>query len=288
MDEMGEAGPVQEGSGRIVPMRLQKFLARAGAASRRGSENVMTAGRVRVNGEVVRELGSKVDPLRDRVTVDGVEFRIADGPTYLMLNKPAGYVTTMSDPQGRPCVADLVPCGRYPGLFAVGRLDRDTTGLLLFTTDGEAAHQLLHPSHHVSKHYVALVEGRPTAAQLDRLRHGIHLRDGMAQPAEAEVIGPDDALFGAVAPEGARGDVSVVGIRIQEGRKHQVKRMFGAIGHKVLRLHRDEFGPLRLTGVAEGRWRLLTDGEVAAIRRVVGEAREAGAGAGAREGERED
>ena len=135
---------------------------------------------------------------------------------------------------------------------------------------------------------MALVEGRPTAAQLDRLRHGIRLRDGMAQPAEAEVIGPDDALFGAVAPEGARGDVSVVGIRIQEGRKHQVKRMFGAIGHKVLRLHRDEFGPLRLTGVAEGRWRLLTDGEVAAIGRVVGEAREAGARDGARGGERED
>lgn len=254
---------------RLVPMRLQKFLARSGAASRRGSENLMTAGRVRVNGQVVTELGSKVDPRVDRVTVDGVEFRLAAGPTYLVLNKPAGYVTTMSDPQGRPCVADLVPTDRYPGLFAVGRLDRDTTGLLLFTTNGEAAHQLLHPSHHVFKHYVALVEGRPTHEQLARLQQGIRLRDGMAQPAQVQVLGPNDALFRAVAPEGLRGDVSVVGIRIQEGRKHQVKRMLGAIGHKVLRLHRDEFGPLKLSNVAEGSWRLCTPREVAEIEKIV-------------------
>lgn len=252
-------------------MRLQKFLARAGAASRRGSENLMTAGRVRVNGKVVTELGSKVDPRRDRVTVDGIEYRLAQGPAYLMLNKPAGYVTTMSDPQGRPCVADLVPTDRYPGLFAVGRLDRDTTGLLLFTTNGEAAQQLLHPSHHVSKHYVALVEGRPTEQQLERLREGVRLRDGMAQPAEVEVLGPTDELFRAVAPEGARGDVSVVGIRIREGRKHQVKRMLGAIGHKVLRLHRDAFGPLVLRDVAPGSWRPLTDEEVRAVERIVAE-----------------
>lgn len=263
--------PHEQPEERVVPMRLQKFLARAGAASRRGAENLMTAGRVRVNGEVVTELGSKVDPRVDRVTVDGIECRLAQGPTYLMLNKPAGYVTTMSDPQGRPCVADLVPTERYPGLFAVGRLDRDTTGLLLFTTNGDAAQQLLHPSHHVSKHYVALVEGRPTERQLDRLRRGIRLRDGMAQPAEVELIGPDDALFAAVAPEGARGDVSVVGIRIREGRKHQVKRMLGAIGHKVLRLHRDAFGPLTLRDVAPGAWRLLTGDEVAALERVVAE-----------------
>ncbi len=261
--------PSSEGDERVVPMRLQKFLARAGAASRRGSENLMTAGRVRVNGEVVTELGSKVDPNVDRVTVDGVEFRLAAGPTYLMLNKPAGYVTTMSDPQGRPCVADLVPTDRYPGLFAVGRLDRDTTGLLLFTTNGEAAHQLLHPSHHVFKHYVALVEGTPTRHQLELLRRGIDLRDGPAQPAECELLGPGDALFRAVAPEGLRGDVSVVGIRIQEGRKHQVKRMLGAIGHKVLVLHRDQFGPLVLSGVERGSWRLLTDSEVSAVEKIV-------------------
>lgn len=251
------------------PMRLQKFLARAGAASRRGSENLMTAGRVRVNGEVVTELGFKVDPKKDRVTVDGIPYELAEKPVYLMLNKPAGYVTTMSDPQGRPCVADLVPTKRYPGLFAVGRLDRDTTGLLLFTTNGEAAHELLHPSHHVFKHYVALVEGTPSAFQLERLRKGIRLRDGMAQPAQVKVLGPSDQLYRRVAPEGVRGDVSVVGIRIQEGRKHQVKRMLGAIGHKVLVLHRDEFGPLRLSGVQQGHWRLLTDAETRSIEELV-------------------
>ncbi|MGN0287770.1 MAG: pseudouridine synthase [Atopobiaceae bacterium] len=250
-------------------MRLQKFLARAGAASRRGSENLMTAGRVRVNGEVVTELGFKVDPNVDRVTVDGIPYELAEKPVYLMLNKPAGYVTTMSDPQGRPCVADLVPTKRYPGLFAVGRLDRDTTGLLLFTTNGEAAHQLLHPSHHVSKHYVALVEGTPTEHQLDRLRHGIRLRDGMAQPARVSILGPSDELYRTVAPEGARGDVSVVGIQVQEGRKHQVKRMLGAIGHKVLALHRDSFGPLTLSGVEQGHWRLLSAAETRSIEELV-------------------
>ncbi|MBR1829725.1 MAG: rRNA pseudouridine synthase, partial [Atopobiaceae bacterium] len=134
---------------RIVPMRLQRFLARAGVASRRGSENLMTAGRVTVNGKVASELGTKVDPLVDVVAVDGVVVRLSEGFAYLMLNKPAGYLTTMSDPHGRPCVASLVPTKAYPGLFPVGRLDADTTGLLLFTTNGELAHRMLHPSTHV-------------------------------------------------------------------------------------------------------------------------------------------
>ncbi|MEF2651197.1 pseudouridine synthase, partial [Slackia piriformis] len=133
---------------RIVPMRLQKFLARSGVASRRGSEDLMTAGRVRVNGEVVRELGSKVDPLVDIVTVDGKMVRLSDEPVTLMLHKPAGYLTTMSDPFDRPTVADLVPCDRYPGLFPIGRLDFDTTGILLFSTDGELGNGLLHPRKH--------------------------------------------------------------------------------------------------------------------------------------------
>lgn len=250
---------------RIVPMRVQRFLARAGVASRRGSENLMTAGRVRVNGVVVRELGSKVDPRVDHVSVDGREVRLAERPAYLVLNKPAGYLTTMSDPHGRPCVASLVPTRRYPGLFPVGRLDYDTTGILLFTTNGDVAQELLHPSRHVSKHYVALVEGVPKPAELKRLRQGIMLDDGRAQPARVEVLGPNDALFCTVAPEGARGDTSVVGITLQEGRKHQVKRMLAAVGHKVLRLHRDSFGPLKLQGCEEGRWRMLTEEEICQI-----------------------
>lgn len=261
----------EEHGERIVPMRLQRFLARAGAASRRGAENLMTAGRVRVNGVVVSELGSKVDPARDRVTVDGIEVRLAERPAFVMLNKPAGYLTTMKDPQRRPCVASLVPLRRYPGLFPVGRLDRDTTGILLFTTDGQAAQELLHPSKHVRKHYVALVEGVPSAQELARLGRGVILDDGPTQPAEAKVLGPSDALYRAVAHEGegARGDTSVVGIWLAEGRKHQVKRMLAAIGHKVLRLHRDTFGPLVLSNCEEGRWRLLTDEEVAAVQRTI-------------------
>ena len=149
----------QQPDERIVPMRLQKFLARAGAASRRGSENLMTAGRVTVNGQVVTELGSKVDPLVDEVAVDGVPVYLAQGPVTIMLHKPAGYVTTMSDPQGRPTVAELVPTDRFPGLFPIGRLDFDTTGLLLFSTDGELGNGLLHPRHHVEKRYLALVNG---------------------------------------------------------------------------------------------------------------------------------
>ncbi len=244
---------------RVVPMRLQRFLARAGVASRRGSEKLMTAGRVRVNGVVVTQLGSKVDPACDIVTVDGREVQLAEHATYLILNKPSGYLTTMSDPYGRPCIASLVPTQTYPGLFPVGRLDADTTGILLFTTNGDASQQMLHPSKHVSKHYVALVEGMPTEGELNRLRKGIRLDDGLTQPAEVELMGEGED----------RENTAIVGITIHEGRKHQVKRMCEAIGHKVIRLHRDSFGPLRLTDCAEGTWRLLTSDEVAQVEALV-------------------
>ncbi len=246
-------------------MRLQKFLARAGVASRRGSENLMTAGRVTVNGEVVTELGSKVDPARDVVAVDGMACSLANDHAYVMLYKPAGYITTMSDPQGRPCVAQLVPTERHPGLFPVGRLDNDTTGLLLFTTNGEVGNEMLHPSHHVWKHYVALVRGVPTAAELERLREGVELSDGVAAPAEARLLSPDEGSAAAVVAEGMPYGHSVVGLSIHEGRKHQVKRMLKAIGHEVVRLHRDEFGPLSLSGLMPGEWRELTDDERTAV-----------------------
>lgn len=243
-------------------MRLQRFLARAGVASRRGSENLMTAGRVRVNGRVVTELGSKVDPERDVVSVDGRVYALFDAHGYLMLNKPSGYVTTMSDPQGRPCVASLVPVDRFPGLFPVGRLDADTTGLLLFTTNGDVANRLLHPSCHVWKHYLALVRGVPGSLELERLRRGVVLDDGAALPAEASVLSRGDLRVSSVCPGGIPRGCAVVGLRIREGRKHQVKRMLKHVGHEVLRLHRDQFGPLRLEGVDEGAWRLLEPGEV--------------------------
>ena len=240
---------------RIVPLRLQKFLSRAGVASRRGSENLMTAGRVTVNGEVVRELGTKIDPLVDTVCVDGKPVSLRDGNTYIMLHKPAGYLTTMSDPQGRPTVASLVPVERFPGLFPVGRLDCDTTGLLLFCTDGELAQRLLHPRYHVSKRYEAVVDGRIFEQEADILRKGVMLDDGPCNPAEIIIE--------------SAGAVSKVTCIISEGRKRQVKRMFSAIGHPVLSLHRASFGVLSLGDLPVGEWRELTDNEVHALRSAV-------------------
>jgi 23S rRNA pseudouridine2605 synthase len=248
---------------RSVPLRLQKLLARAGAASRRGSEDLMSAGRVAVNGVVVTELGSKVDPACDRVTVDGIEVRLSDAPVYLALNKPPGVVTTMSDPQGRPTVASFVPTNDHPGLFPVGRLDFDTSGLLLFTTDGEIAHRLLHPSRHVEKVYRALIDGRATEAELDRIRDGIALDDGVTAPARVRSLR-------------SSGATTYVEIAIKEGRKRQVRRMFSKIRHPVIELHRVQFGPVELGGLGKGRWRQLSADEVAALRDAVGMPHEGG------------
>lgn len=250
---MSDATPEQP-----FPMRLQKFLARAGVASRRGSEDLMTAGRVSVNGQIVTELGSKVDPKVDVVCVDGREVHLEDGSVYLMLHKPKGYLTTMDDPQGRPCVAQLVPRGRYPGLFPVGRLDKDTTGLLLFTTDGDMGQRLLHPKHHVDKTYQAHVAGVPDEVDLARLRGGIMLDDGLTAQARVRIV--------AERPDGSS-DIELV---IHEGRKRQVKRMCAAVHHPVLDLHRSSFGALELVDVEEGSWRLLTEDEVASLREVAG------------------
>ena len=247
-------------------MRLQRFLARAGVASRRGSETLMTAGRVRVNGHVAREMGTKVTPAIDVVEVDGRRVTLSDEHTYLVLYKPSGYLTTMSDPYGRPCVARLVPLASHPGLYPVGRLDEDTTGLLFFTTDGTMGQRLLHPSHHVWKRYVALVRGCPKEQALNRLRKGIALDDGPAQPAEVSLLKNGDPRALPVAPEGVPHAHAVVMLRIHEGRKHQVKRMLKAIGHEVVRLHRDEFGPLVLGDIMPGTWRLCSPDEVNALR----------------------
>ncbi len=216
----------------------------------------MTAGRVSVNGVVVTELGSRVDPRVDVVTVDGVAVHLADGPVYLVLSKPAGYLTTMADPRGRPTVAELLP-DDAPGLFPVGRLDKDTTGVLLVTTDGEIAHRLMHPSYHVPKTYRATVEGSPAGADLERLRTGIELDDGPTKPAKVRRIG-------------GHGSGTKIEITISEGRKRQVKRMFAAIGHPVVSLHREAFGPVVLDGQEEGTTRPLSAEEVTALRRAAG------------------
>jgi len=251
-----------------VPLRLQRFLARAGIASRRGSEDLITAGRVTVNGEVVTALGSKVDPSVDEVAVDGRTVTLAGECAYVILHKPAGYLTTMSDPQGRPTVAELVP-QEPAGLFPVGRLDRDTTGLMLLTTDGDLAHRLLHPGYHVEKTYIAEVEGDVSTQGLTLLEQGVPLEDGMTAPASARIRRDLPRSRSSEA-------TSVVELVIREGRKRQVRRMLEAVGHPVISLHRSSFGPLTFDDLEPGEHRSLTAAEVAALKRAV-EAGTAGA-----------
>lgn len=236
-------------------MRLQKFLARAGVASRRKCEEIIAQGRVEVNGRVVAELGSKVDPSADVVALDGVEVRLPGESVTIMLNKPAGYLTAMSDERGGSVVAELVPVDDHPGLFPVGRLDRDTTGLLLFTTDGELGNLLLHPSHNVEKRYVADVAGALSEGERRMLEGGVMLDDGMTAPARCEVL--------SVLPDGSR---STVALTIHEGRKRQVRRMLAAVGHDVVALHRESIGALTLGSLAPGEWRELSPEEVSLLR----------------------
>ena len=226
-------------------MRLNAFLARAGVASRRGADELIRSGRVRVNGEP-GELGTFVER-GDVVELDG--RRLEPEPlVYVLLHKPAGVVTTARDPQGRPTVVGLV--GHERRVVPVGRLDADTTGALLLTNDGPLAHRLMHPRYEVDKVYEAEVEGEPNDEALARLAEGVELEDGVTAPARVQRLGP-----------------SRVEVTIHEGKKHQVKRMLEAVGHPVRRLHRREYAGLTLEGLAPGEWRELTQDERRALRR---------------------
>jgi len=218
--------------------RLQKVLARAGWGSRRHCEDLIEARRVTVNGEIA-VLGRRVDPDNDLVEIDGAPAGVRPGLVYYLVNKPAGVVTTMSDPQGRAIVADLVP--DEPRVFPVGRLDADTEGLLLMTNDGELAHRLAHPSFGVEKEYLAHVDGVLAPGALRRLREGVELDDGITAPAEV-----------------SQPDAGVVRLTIHEGRNRQVRRMCEAVGHPVRRLVRVRIGPLADRALAPGSWRELT------------------------------
>ena len=233
-------------------MRLNAFLARAGVASRRGADELISAGRVRVNGDV-GQLNTVVGA-HDVVEVDGepvVRQRLA----YVLLHKPAGVLTTASDPRGRATVVDLVP--HEARVVPVGRLDADTTGALLLTNDGPLAHRLAHPRYGVPKVYEAVVEGSPDDGALRALRDGIELDDGRTAPAGVRV-------------RRRRDGTTTLELTLHEGRKHQVKRMCDAVGHSVLRLHRSRYAGLDLDGIAPGEWRELTRDEVAALREVAG------------------
>ena len=234
----------------LVGERLQKVIARAGIASRRRAEQLIASGRVRVNGQPATVLGTRVRLDRDEVLVDGVPVR--PSPTrWVMLNKPAGVLTTRRDDRGRKTVYDLLP-GSLGGLAHVGRLDQATEGLLLFTNDGEGAHLLTHPSRRVEREYRVWVAGRPSRRALRRLTSGVELEDGRAKAVRARV------LQGAQPP----GTLQLV---LAEGRKREVRRMCRAIGHPVRRLKRVRFGPIRLADLARGEWRELTRAEVAAL-----------------------
>ena len=225
-------------------MRLNAYLARAGVASRRGAEELIRAGRVQVNGEVAG-LATFVEQ-GDQVELDGRPLEL-EPLAYVLLHKPAGVVTTASDPHGRRTVVDLV--GRPQRVVPVGRLDADTTGALILTNDGPLAHRLMHPRYEVDKVYEAEVEGEPSAEALSRLARGVELDDGTTAPASVRRLGP-----------------SRIELTLHEGRKHQVKRMCEAVGHPVRRLHRRRYAGLALDGLAPGEWRELRGEEVAALR----------------------
>jgi 23S rRNA pseudouridine2605 synthase len=234
--------PADERSGE----RLQKVLARAGMGSRRVAEDLIAEGRVTVNGEVA-VLGRRVDADHDHIALDGVAVIARDDLVYYLLNKPAGHVSTASDPQGRPTVVELVPT--TPRVYPVGRLDYDTEGLLLLTNDGDLTQLLTHPSFGVVKTYLAEVEGDPAPATVRRLREGVELDDGLTAPARVKVVQ-------------RRGDTAAVELGIHEGRNRQVRRMCEAVGHPVRRLVRIRIGPLSDRQLRPGDWRPLSRGEV--------------------------
>ena len=239
-------------------IRLQKILSAAGHASRRAAEVLIEAGRVSVNGVTVTALGSRADPARDDIRLDGRRVGLPTSRRYLVLNKPRGYVTTRRDPQHRKTVLDLIPdVADY--VYPVGRLDYDSEGLLLLTNDGELAARLTHPRHGVPRVYEATVRGVPTEARLRRLAAGVPVDGRRAAPAGVRLL---------VNRFAKRTDESRVRIVLREGRNRQVRRMLEAIGHPVRRLRRVEMGPLRLGRLKPGAVRELQAGEVAALQRA--------------------
>ncbi|MDF8372357.1 rRNA pseudouridine synthase [Weissella paramesenteroides] len=240
--------------------RLQKVMAQAGVASRRASEKMITEGQVTVNGQVIRELGTKVEPT-DHIEVNGTPIDSKEKLVYFLLDKPRGVVTTNSDDKGRQTVMDIVdePERVYP----VGRLDYDTTGALLLTNDGDLANKLMHPKYRIDKVYVAKVKGIPMNEELEKLRHGVTVKTVQngrhytfnAAPAHAEILSTDKKKHTAI-----------VKLTIHEGKYHQVKEMLKSVGHEVIKLTRERYGMLDLTGLTPGEYRPLRHEEVQALK----------------------
>lgn len=227
--------------------RLQKYLADCAVASRRKSEELILAGRVTVNGSVVTELGTKVTN-KDKITVDGRPVRPQNKKVYIMLNKPAGYVCTVSDQFDRPTVLDLLD-GVKERVYPVGRLDYDTSGLIILTNDGDFTYKLTHPSHEMTKTYEAEVVGKPNNEALDKLRKGVQIEDSMTRPAKVRVLEEKE-------------DSTVLEITIHEGKNRQVRKMCDAIEHPTIRLKRTAVGKLNIGDLQRGKWRYIRKSDV--------------------------
>jgi len=240
-------------------IRLQKFIASAGIASRRSAEELIASGRVRVNGIVVREQGKKIDLERDKVEVNGSAVKMAE-KKYFLLYKPKGCLTTVRDPFGRPTVMDFFPPAIKEGLFPVGRLDMNTEGLLLLTNDGEMAFCLTHPRFKIEKKYLAAVKGIPSAADLLRFEEGIALEEGMTLPAKVRIVS-------------AEKERALLHIVLFEGKKRQIRRMCQLIGHPVVSLKRVSYSFLNLKGLRPGDYRALSAEEIGRLQKMVGLAR---------------
>ena len=249
-----DQGPGTRDTG--TEIRLQKILAQAGIASRRTAETLIADGRVTVNGKTVRELGTKADGARDDIRVDGRRVKPTERRRYILLYKPAGVVTTLSDPERRRTVIDLLP-GVREYVYPVGRLDYDTEGLLLLTNDGDLAARLTHPRHGVERTYEARVAGTPDEKALERLRRGIPLDGRRTLPAEISLLN-----------KGHGDRDGVLAITIREGRNRQVRRMCEAVGHPVRKLIRVGIGPLSDRGLKPGTWRELTAHELRVLKQT--------------------
>jgi 23S rRNA pseudouridine2605 synthase len=240
----------------MTEVRLQKIIAHAGLASRRAAEKLILDGRVMVNDEIIRSLGTRVDPARDKILVDQQELRLDEAKVYLIFHKPKKCVTTLRDPEGRRTIADFL-ANVGTRVFPVGRLDYDAEGLLVLTNDGELAHRLQHPRYGVRKVYEVKISGFPEAAALDRLRSGVTLEEGVTAPAQVEVL--------RTLPKACWLRVVLV-----HGWNRQIKRMCAAVGHSVLKIKRVAYGPLKLGQLQPGSHRPLTNPELGSLFRMVG------------------
>lgn len=236
-------------------MRLQKFMAKCGVASRRKSEELILERRVKVNGTLVEELGFKVDIDKDKVSVDGKEIKLEEEKVYILLNKPIGYITTLSDEFNRKKVIDLLKEVKQR-VYPVGRLDSDTSGFLLLTNDGNLAYKLTHPKYEIKKKYIAKVKGIPTEEELSKFKTGLKIEDYITAKAEIKILSKEK-------------NSSTLEIIIHEGKNRQVRKMCSKIGHPVIELKRVEMGSIKLCNIEEGKWRHLDKWEIEYLKDLV-------------------